>query len=132
MATNRTNLCLETWDTSEGTWIIFFGSMEGDFLRLQQIFQNLSHSPQDVKLHLQPFIDVNDDVKIHAVSTDATWIRERGKRLGIQLMGPSKCNEYEWRCTFDEWSNNAELLERLVKWAARGHVDASDQSNRTV
>jgi len=112
---DSTKIRLAYIETSNGPWILIFGSMYSDFTPLIDLFEDLSTGKkQFCELHHESYIIPHDNIEVILKSLSSRKI------LG-DLRKKTGPLAFEWSCSVEIWEDCMEKIAVLATSTNSGH-----------
>ena len=113
---NQTKIHLAYIETSNGPWILIFGSMFSDFSPLISLFDDLSNGKkQHCELHRESYIIPHDNIGI--------TIKSLSGKKDLDTLEQNKTDSafFEWCCSRETWVDCKEKITCLANASNAGH-----------
>ncbi len=121
MNDNDSKLKLAFYDASDGPRIMLFGSLEADFISLQELFRLMSHSNEWVEVDRQPFIRTFGAIRLRLKCCGGMFTGPDLTSIGLRRTSSPTRFDFEWVRTAEGWEYLAELIDTLVSHPDPGH-----------
>jgi hypothetical protein len=118
-----TQLRLAHYNAFDGPRLMIVGSIDADFLSLQELFRQLSQkSDISIELHKQPFVTSFQNLALTLSSAPP----KSKYRRGLHRTPTSEEFSFHWTLTPDDWDDLVELIDPVVKNSHPGHQYLND------
>ena len=116
-----TKLRLALYEAPDGPRVMLFGSLQGEFRKLQECFRNLASNQRPLEIHSLSFIQPFGDIRLIASCSGSMLEPLAEKAQGLRKVDDVNGHEFNWLRTAEGWEYLADLIDGLVTSSNPGH-----------